>query len=579
MHKICALQVKQPLLKAVLFLLLSCFQNSASYAQQGWEEEAFRAMSDAERFRFVHDQPFGEMDSAALTKALAAMLEIAGEKRDHRSSLALKYHKFQARRILKPTPEATLESLSELEKEGKAQGFEVEEIVAHHFAVFEQYNLKNMRHEQLYVEILREFERMKGLGFEKFRDYNVARMLYHSGKFMYELEDFEKALQFFSTAEQFIETEGRNMHTAFLVLNYIQSIYQSRKEYDKGIGYAKKILQLAQGARSESDLQRRWCKEWQGIASIDIASMLVGQRKFAEGETFATKGYELVKATDESGYQTEYDALLVLAPTKLELGKMEEAAALLQRLNLIYEAVRQQEYFYFKNLRYFETASKYHEMKGDYGEAMRFAHLGEPIRDSLERRNDARKLEKINQRLEAEKYTQQLQLVESEKQLQKWLRNAALAILALVVALGYANYRRLQARRRLDLAELENARKDLEEFTHNFKEKSELAENLRLEMEKLSARGERSQYLEQLNSSTILTDEDWTKFRSVFEKVYPDFIADQKTLHPDLTQAELRYLVLEKLQLSTHEMANMLGVSDGTIRQTRMRLKKKIGEG
>jgi hypothetical protein len=394
-------------------------------------------------------------------------------------------------------------------------------------------------------------------------------MLYHSGKFMYELEDFEKALQFFSTAEQFIETEGKNMHTAFLVLNFIQSIYQSRKEYDKGIGYAKKILQLAQSARAESDVQRRWCKEWQGIASIDIASMLVGQKKFAEGETFATKSYDLVKAADESGYQTEYNALL---------GKLDEAALLLQRMGEIYEAVGQQEYFYFKNLRYFETASKYHEMKGDYGEAMRFAHLGEPIRDSLERRNDARKLEKINQRLEAEKYTQQLQLVESEKQLQKWLRNAALAILALVVALGYANYRRLQAKRRLALAELENARKDLEEFTLNFKEKSELAENLRLEMEKLSAMGERSQYLEQLTSSTILTDEDWVKFRSVFEKVYPDFIADQKTLHPDLTQAELRYLVLEKLQLSTHEMANMLGVSDGTIRQTRMRMKKKVGD-
>jgi hypothetical protein len=243
------------------------------------------------------------------------------------------------------------------------------------------------------------------------------------------------------------------------------------------------------------------------------------------------------------------------------------------------EGNRNADFFLKKDIRFLEAHAKYHEKRGDFSAAYRYAALAKPLQDSFERRNDARKYEKIQQRLDAEKYSEQLRLVESEKQLQKWLRNAALAILALVSALGFANYRRLQAKRRLALAELETARNELADFTQSFKEKSELAENLRLEMEKLSAKGERSQYLEQLTHSTILTDEDWTKFRSVFEKVHPDFIAEQKTLHPDLTQAELRYLVLEKLQLSTHEMANMLGVSDGTIRQTRMRMKKKVGEG
>ena len=81
--------------------------------------------------------------------------------------------------------------------------------------------------------------------------------------------------------------------------------------------------------------------------------------------------------------------------------------------------------------------------------------------------------------------------------------------------------------------------------------------------------------MEQLTHSTILTDDDWLRFRSIFEKAHPDFMAAQKLLCPGLTPAELRYLVLEKLQLSTHEMAQMLGVSDNTIRQTRARLRRK----
>lgn len=108
-----------------------------------------------------------------------------------------------------------------------------------------------------------------------------------------------------------------------------------------------------------------------------------------------------------------------------------------------------------------------------------------------------------------------------------------------------------------------------------FQEKTELAKNLRTELQRFSTAGEQSQHLEQLLGSTLFSEGDWLRFRSVFEKVYPEFIAEQKALYPGLTPGELRYLVLEKLQLSTREMARMLGVSDNTVRQKRARLQRK----
>lgn len=534
-------------------------------------------MSTAERYKFLHAFGQVEMDSVSFVSRFNAYNAICEAKKDQLAAWVLRFYYFQNRRMLKLTKEKTLEYLKKLVSDAQQHDFKVEELVAQHYLIFEEYDAKQIPHEVLYSEIIKEFDQMKELGFERFKDYDVAKILKHDGMILYDLEDFEKALEYLQVAEKFIRTEGNGAQTAFLVLNHIQSIYQQQKEFEKGIEYAKKILQLVKTATAQNPVQQHWFQEWQGIAKVDIASMLVGQRKFAEGETYADQGYELVKAQSNDGLQSEYEALQVLVPTKLELGKVAEATQLLQRMKVIYEAVGKDDHNYFKNIKYFENCARYHEMKGDFGTALQYTNLAKPLKDSLERRNDARKLEKITQRIEAEKYMAKLQLVETEKQLQKTLRNAALIILLLVGGLAFGNYRRLQYKRRQALKELESAKSELESFTLRLKEKSELAENLRLEMERLSKSGERSDYLEKLTSSTILTDEDWTQFRSVFEKVHPNFIEEKKTQHPDLTQAELRYLVLEKLQLTTHEMANMLGVSDGTIRQTRMRMKRKVG--
>ncbi len=570
----CLIEVK---LRYLFILLLILCLNWPATAQSGLDERAFRSLSPAERYRFIHDFPLLELDSAAFLNMYAAMYAVATEKKDHLANWVLRFYYFQQRRRLRLSEQETFRLLAELEEMAKKHDFEVEQMVVHHFVFFEGYDRKKIPPEQFYVAILKEFGEMEELGFDKFKDYNIARILYHSGRHMYELEDFEKALQYLSVAERFIQPDAKGLQTTFLVLNYIQSIYQQQKAYDKGIEYAKKILAIAEAAPSDNPEHQRWYREWRGIAYVDIASMLVGQGKFAEGESFADKGYEQVKADDESGFQTEFEALLVLVPTKLELGKTDEAAILLKRLEEIHSAVGNRDYFYFKNIRFFEAYAKYHEMKGDYAAAVRYANFAKPLQDSLDRRNDARRLEKIQQRIAAEKYTEQLKLVESEKQLQTMLRNAAIVIMLLMGGLAYGNYKRLQHKRKQAAAELEAARGELETFTQSLREKSELAENLRLELDKLSRSGERSEYLEKLTRSTILTDDDWSQFRSIFEKVHPNFIETQRTQYPDLTQAELRYLVLEKLQLTTHEMANMLGVSDGTIRQTKMRMKKKIG--
>ncbi|MBI5915912.1 MAG: hypothetical protein HY842_11080 [Bacteroidetes bacterium] len=585
--KNCFLSLLCGAFNAVLLLPLNAQEGGSNPSQPPvLGEQAFRSMSPAQRFAFARDFPFWKSDSATVSLALRQFLPIAAAKNDSRTAFALKLHQYHQRSKLKLKQADILQLLSEMEVLATAHEWEVETVVARHYIVFEKYDLNEIPIEQKYTEVLNTFGRMEDLGFEQFRDYEGEGILFDLSQFMYGLEDLEKMFEYLGVAERFIQFTEKGQYHTILVLNYLETYYQRKKDYPKAIGYAQKILQFSRElvtTHPETEWRRRF---WEGFASLDIASMLAEQGKLEEGEQYADEGYESSKAgypgRPFASLRGEYDASQVLLAIKLKTGKLDEAAVLIRRAEELQKKLDTDakiDQYYFEPLKFYNNCARYYELRGDAAAALRYTRLAQTLQDSLDRRNDARKFEQIQQRLDAEKYTEQLRLVENEKELQKWLRNAALLILALVLALAFGWFHRQQHLRRQREAELESAKNDLETFTKNFREKSELVENLRLEIEKLSRSGERSQYLEQLTHSVILTEEDWSQFRAVFEKVHPDFIAEQKTAYPDITPAELRLLVLEKLGLGAHEMANMLGVSLNTVYKTGQRLRKKTASG
>jgi DNA-binding CsgD family transcriptional regulator len=131
--------------------------------------------------------------------------------------------------------------------------------------------------------------------------------------------------------------------------------------------------------------------------------------------------------------------------------------------------------------------------------------------------------------------------------------------------------------------ELSNAKIMLDEYLKSMVEKNELLEQFKTDVEdlkKLKAKEiaeARIENIEILNKTTILTEDDWNKFKELFEQVYQGFFTRLKEKLPDLTQAEIRLVCLSKLKLDTKQMAGILGVSTDTIKKTRYRLRKKLG--
>lgn len=74
----------------------------------------------------------------------------------------------------------------------------------------------------------------------------------------------------------------------------------------------------------------------------------------------------------------------------------------------------------------------------------------------------------------------------------------------------------------------------------------------------------------------IFTDDGWDKFKVRFKAIYPDFFSRIKQSGIAVTEAEIRILVLMRLQLNGNDMAGILGISPQSVRACKMRLKKKL---
>jgi DNA-binding transcriptional regulator YiaG len=118
----------------------------------------------------------------------------------------------------------------------------------------------------------------------------------------------------------------------------------------------------------------------------------------------------------------------------------------------------------------------------------------------------------------------------------------------------------------------------LNEFTQRLIEKTELIDDLKERQSKLI--DEKSEWSAELKSklrdTQILTNEDWDEYLKLFDQVNPGYYERIKTELPQLSNAEVRWVILHKMNLTQNKMASVLGVTSGAVKKTRQRLLKKL---
>ena len=127
--------------------------------------------------------------------------------------------------------------------------------------------------------------------------------------------------------------------------------------------------------------------------------------------------------------------------------------------------------------------------------------------------------------------------------------------------------------------EIMSAKEQMQMFTKNIIEKTNLVEKYEQQLNNKAISKEEQQIISELSQQTILTEDDWDKFKSLFEKIFPLFFQRLKTTAPDITVAEQRMAALTRLQLTTRQMASMLGISVDSVHKTKQRLRKRFNLG
>jgi uncharacterized protein YjaG (DUF416 family)/DNA-binding CsgD family transcriptional regulator len=322
-------------------------------------------------------------------------------------------------------------------------------------------------------------------------------------------------------------------------------------------------------------------KIWESIISGNKGQVLYSQQKYAEAKLLLESDYRYSKAYGELGSAS--NSLQWVARINLAEGKRD--SALLQVKDALQLLRKDPNWNYLENI-YYATADVYRAF-GAHDSVYKYTALYNQLHDSIERAVANSRVEISRMRLDNIQNALTIRNLNKEKQEEKLRRNFSLAVIAMcsIIAILIVNSRRLRSAHKHQLAlqqkqameaEANAAKEQLEMFRQNVIEKTTLVERLQQQIQQNRATAEQSEIIAELSHHTILTEEDWDKFKSLFEKIYPGFFLKIRGKAPDITIAEQRMAALTRLHLTTKQMASMLGVSADSIHKTRQRLRERF---
>jgi tetratricopeptide (TPR) repeat protein len=421
---------------------------------------------------------------------------------------------------------------------------------------------------------LRGFYRFQELGFEQ--NPNLYRYLGYIADAYYRLGDWESCLKYLSLLNKQPDTyfiAGPRFH----VENSMALVYRNMNRFDSSEFFFKASYE---SARELND------SFWMALSLGNLGYNYYLKGNYDEAEPLLLRDYE--QSLQAKQLESAVNAGLSLADIFVKTGRPSAARQIMDNIEKV---VLQKRYTRWMR-NWFENQYGLAKLQGNVNEAVIFADSALKYRDIAANNTNAQIMANTRSKVEAEQYLNRISLLESNRQRAVLLRNALLGGIALITIILLLIINRIRSRHRFSVEKatlekkqasilLEQLQGQLDQYTMHLRNKTQLIEQVELELSQLKAAGsalytETERSFTELLQSSILTEEEWQRFRTLFEKVHPGFLSKIRQQFPDLTPAETRILVLTRLKLTNKEMMAMLGIGYDAIKKTRQRLRKKI---
>lgn len=406
------------------------------------------------------------------------------------------------------------------------------------------------------------------------RDHRISidNLAMELAAFYYHIEDYQKSLEILSKSKVASYTNHRGMGCYDLW----SQVCLKLKDYE----CSKKMIQRAYSIYQVNDTTSWWFNGWSGIFKGNLGKIEFYQKNYTAAIALFKEG---IRITLKAKMHDNVAAFgLLLAQCYIHTNQASKALNLLPMIKSgVYQKDDPQLYVdYYKLCLILSNSIIQASQNLQYFDSLQHYNL-----QLQERKN---KDLKIKEDLALEISSQELYQVQMQNKIKKQqiLRNV---ILGLIVLSGlffsriiYRKQKQLSYQKKLtkeieekSVIDLALAKRELDHFKEFLLEKNRKIINLESTLQGI----ESQQDIEELKYVVILTDEDWKKFKILFERVYPGFFDNLKSNYPLLTQGEIRYFLLLKLDLNNKEMAAILGVSPGAIRTLKSRIHKKLNIG
>jgi tetratricopeptide (TPR) repeat protein len=354
--------------------------------------------------------------------------------------------------------------------------------------------------------------------------------------------------------------------------NTIGASFYIKNEYDSAIRYLRQALLMAK-ANEDTGLE--------GMVLGNIGKIFYSQANYDSAWMLFKTDYHY--SIEDSAFNEAANASQWMAKANLARGNkiaaLAEAKEALRLLRLWPNGDYRRDTYY--------TLTQVFREIGDFDSAFYFYDRYIFLNDSLEKEVATSSLAISKARLAGEESRFKIQKLNKEKEKQLFIRNSLIAAIVAVSLIVFLiiNRERLKNKLALEKAErekmlmeqeIQSAKEQINSFTSHIIEKTNLIEKLEEQLNGKNTSSEHQILIAELSRQTILTEDDWLNFKSLFDKVYPLFFQKLRKTAPEITVAEQRMAALIKLQLTTKQMAAMLGISVDSVHKTRQRLRQRI---
>lgn len=416
-------------------------------------------------------------------------------------------------------------------------------------------------YEQLFKTYHHLEEIMNQLSPNEFPDMAQCYMII--GRAHYYFRDYREAIHYFRKAETL---PAIPFNTTFILhsRNNVGLCYQQLKLLDSSDLSFRQIIE---------DPGEFPIEIWKGIASGNLGYNYYLRKQYDQAIPFLERDYLTAESIEDWGLAA--GSLTPLADIYIRKNELNKAETMITKAREYINRSGQKD-----RLRLlYPVMAKWYASLGSKDLATDFVDSTEMAIQIYNDKFNALKLLRAKQELNAN----ELALREIQKQKLIQQRNSVLGLLTLSFLLGMVffyqrnqNHKRQEEIRELKLKNtresLDHARTKLLSLTQKIRENNEIIERMQLNY---SSQPD-FKMIRELQNATILTMDDWDHFKQNFQMTYPGFIEIMESRYPDLTSSEIRCLCLQKLRMSTKDIAAALGVSPKSINVTNHRIRKKL---